>query len=106
MPEFPPSLRLLPWVTPEGKPCYLSTDEGLGGRVSRLADDLEDAQLGAGLDMLVTAGVVLNDPVSPHAELRYAGMRLAECLADALRIAESRAARIPLPEQDADRTDR
>ncbi|POX44657.1 hypothetical protein C3488_32095 [Streptomyces sp. Ru72] len=32
-------LRLLPWAGPDGKPCYLSTDDQ-GGYVSRLADHI------------------------------------------------------------------
>ncbi|WP_101927780.1 hypothetical protein [Streptomyces sp. Ag82_G6-1] len=38
-------LRLLPWAGPDGKPCYLSTDDQ-GGYVSRLADHIEAFQLG------------------------------------------------------------
>lgn len=36
--------------------------------------------------------------MSPYAEVRYAGIRLAECLIDALRIAESRGMRLVLPD--------
>ncbi|WP_330282978.1 hypothetical protein [Streptomyces sp. NBC_00588] len=86
--------RLLPWPSPEGKPCYLITDDA-GGYLSRLADDLEAAQLATGTDVLGLARTVLDDPVSPHTEVRYAGLRLAECLADALRVAESRGLRLP-----------
>ncbi|GAA2670561.1 hypothetical protein GCM10010310_09250 [Streptomyces violaceolatus] len=38
-------LRLLPWSGPDGKPCYLSTDDS-GGYISRLADNIEAVQLG------------------------------------------------------------
>lgn len=89
----PTSLRLLPWPTPEGKPCYLVTDNS-GGYLSRLADDLEATQLATGTDVLAHARQVLDDPMSPHAEVRYAGIRLAECLTDALRVAESRGMRV------------
>lgn len=41
----PNELRLLPWSGPEGKPCYLSTDDR-EGYMSRLADYIEAAQLG------------------------------------------------------------
>ncbi|MEU9110413.1 hypothetical protein AB0D04_01130 [Streptomyces sp. NPDC048483] len=34
-------LRLLPWTTPEGEPCYLSTDDP-DSRLSVLADDIEE----------------------------------------------------------------
>ena len=40
---------------------------------------------------------MLDDPASPYTEVRYAGIRLAECLTDALRVAESRGLRLPVP---------
>jgi hypothetical protein len=45
-----------------------------------------------GTDVLGLARNVLDDPTSPYTEVRYAGLRLAECLTDALRVAESRGA--------------
>jgi hypothetical protein len=90
--------RLLPWPAPDGRPCYLLTDGG-GGRLSRMADELEDVQLGMGADVLRFARPLLGDPGSPPGEVRYAGLRLAECLADALRVAESRGMRLPVPEE-------
>lgn len=94
-----PSLapRLLPWLSPDGKPCYLVTDTG-GGYLSRLADDLEAAQLATGTDVLALARPLLDDPASPYTEVRFAGLRLAECLTDALRVAESRGMRLPAPD--------
>ncbi|CAL9464320.1 MULTISPECIES: hypothetical protein [unclassified Streptomyces] len=89
------SLRLLPWSTPDGKPCYLANGED--GYVSRLADEREAQQLADGLDVLERARRVLEDPLSPHVEVRYGAIRLTECLADALRIAESRGRRLPRP---------
>jgi hypothetical protein len=85
---------LLPWTSDSGKPCYLGTD-GESGKLSRLADEMEVAQLSMADDVLGEARKVLGDPLSPHAEVRYAGIRLAECLADVLRIAESRGMRLP-----------
>jgi hypothetical protein len=41
---------------------------------------------------------VLDDPASPYTEVRHAGLRLAECLSDALRVAESRGLRLPVRE--------
>ncbi|MGI5196835.1 hypothetical protein ACQEVY_24875 [Streptomyces sp. CA-288835] len=93
------SPRLLPWPSPDGNPCYLMTDSG-GGYVSRLADDLESMQLDMGADVLGLARSVLDDPTSPYTEVRYAGLRLAECLTDALRIAESRGLRLPQPDTE------
>ncbi|MFF5358190.1 hypothetical protein ACFY4I_02120 [Streptomyces scabiei] len=69
-----------------------------GGYLSRLADDLEATQLATGTDVLGLARTVLDDPTSPYTEVRYAGIRLAECLTDALRVAESRGLRLPVPD--------
>lgn len=98
----PPSspLRLLPWQSLDGKPCYLLADDNGGGYLSRLADDLEATQLATAVDVLGLARPLLDDPVSPYTEVRYAGLRLAECLTDVLRVAESRGMR--LPEQDTE----
>lgn len=45
--------------------------------------------------MLVAARKLLGDPLSPNVEVRYTAIRLSECLADALRVAESRGRRLP-----------
>ncbi|MDH6630447.1 hypothetical protein M2271_008307 [Streptomyces sp. LBL] len=95
----PTTLRLLPWPSPGGKPGYLVTDSR-GGPVSRLADEMEATQLAMGVDVLDLARAVLDDPASPYTEVRYAGIRLAECLTDALRVAESRGLRLPSPDAD------
>ncbi|MEU0068629.1 hypothetical protein ABZ027_03500 [Streptomyces sp. NPDC006332] len=95
-----PSARLLPWPSPGGKPCYLLTDSG-GGYVSRLADELEATQLAMAADVLDLARPLLDDPTSPYTEVRYAGIRLAECLTDALRVAESRGLRLPAPDTES-----
>ncbi|WP_349017430.1 hypothetical protein [Streptomyces cavernicola] len=58
---------------------------------------MEDVQLEMGAEVLEAAAKILADPVSPHSEVRYVALRLAECLNDALRVAESRGARIPVP---------
>jgi hypothetical protein len=92
--------RLLPW-TDDGKRCLLSTDDP-GGYLSRLADDMEAVQLAMGEDVYREARKVLDDPLSPHAEVRYVGIRLAECLRDALRVAESRGMRLPVLDVDDD----
>ncbi|MEU7718108.1 hypothetical protein [Streptomyces tibetensis] len=97
--QAPP--RLLPWLSEEGNPCYLMTDDN-GGYLSRLADELEAVQLATGTDVLGLARKVLDDPDSPYTEVRFAGLRLAECLTDALRVAESRGMRVPVPVQVPD----
>ncbi|MBQ0974752.1 hypothetical protein KBZ00_27015 [Streptomyces sp. RK31] len=86
-------LRLLPWRGPDGQRAYLSTDDP-NGFLSRLADNLEAAQLKTGADVLSYASRMLDDPDVSAGELRYAARRLAECLADALRVAESRGDRL------------
>ncbi|MDI3405745.1 hypothetical protein [Streptomyces cavernicola] len=97
-PGHPP--RLLPWQH-DGKPCYLSTDGGPDSYVSRLADEMEAVQLDMGTEVFEGARAVLDDPASTPSQLRYAGLRLAECLVDAKRVAESRGARITAPQECA-----
>jgi hypothetical protein len=93
------TLRLLPWETDTGKPCFLSSGSG-SSALTRLADEMETVQLGMGTDVLEAARKVLGDPMATYAEIRYAGVRLAECLRDALRVAESRGMRLPMPDGD------
>ncbi|MGX1915024.1 hypothetical protein ACWIID_40310 [Streptomyces phaeochromogenes] len=83
--------RLLPWPGPEGKPCYLITDDH-GGPVSRLADATESIQLGMGTELLAHAHEMLPD--TPRGELRFLAERLTEALQAALRVAESRGLRL------------
>ncbi|WP_406148247.1 hypothetical protein [Streptomyces sp. NBC_01012] len=85
--------RLLPWPSPDGKPCFLVTDDE-NSHLSQVADETEATQLGAGAEVLGNALTVLGDVMSPYSEVRYAGIRLAECLGDALRVAESRGMRL------------
>ncbi|MEU3255437.1 hypothetical protein [Streptomyces sp. NPDC006997] len=87
-------LRLLPWTTPEGKPCYLSAD-GPGSLLSRLADDVEEAQLASGEQVLAGSRAVLADARAGERAVRFALTRTAESLEDVLRIAVSRGGRIP-----------
>ncbi|CAL9305871.1 hypothetical protein [Streptomyces sp. SudanB182_2057] len=87
-------LRLLPWTSPEGKPCYLSTDDD-GSRLSRLADDVEAAQLRSGEQVLAGARAVLADRAAGERAVRFALTRAGESLEEVLRIAHSRGARIP-----------
>jgi hypothetical protein len=86
--------RLLPWEGPEGQPCFLLTDVG-GGHLSRLADNIESVQLGMGTELLGHAQAMLDDPKAGAAELHFLSARLTEALRDALRVAESRGARLP-----------
>ncbi|MFJ1972791.1 hypothetical protein ACIO93_29405 [Streptomyces sp. NPDC087903] len=86
-----PEVRLLPWAGPEGKPCFLFTDDQ-AGPVSRLADATESIQLGMGGQLLAHAHDMLSD--IPPSDLRFLAERLTESLHDALRIAESRGRRL------------
>ena len=94
--------RLLPWTSPEGKPCYLSSDGR--GYLSTLADSIETVQLSMGQELLEYA----RDATAPGAkalsasEYRWLACRLAEALADALRVADSRGQRIPDQEEAAE----
>lgn len=88
------ALRLLPWTTPDGAPCYLSTDDP-DSHLSRLADELEADLLDSADFVLAEARPLLADETTGRRELRFAGLQLAAALADALRIAGSRGARLP-----------
>jgi hypothetical protein len=90
-PEPMQAPRLLPWSGPEGKSCYLITDDH-GGPVSRLADATESIQLGMGTELLAHAHNMLPD--TPPGELRFLAERLTDALRDALRVAESRGLRL------------
>ncbi|MEV0640125.1 hypothetical protein AB0I77_35355 [Streptomyces sp. NPDC050619] len=92
--------RLLPWSGPEGNPCYLLTDDNEGGYLSRLADNIESVQLGMGSELLGHAKELLDDPKAGTHELRYLSARLTEALRDAVRVAESRGARLPVSDAD------
>ncbi|WP_234439770.1 hypothetical protein [Streptomyces bicolor] len=91
--NVPEVLRLLPWTTPDGKPCYLSADSE-DSRLSRLADDIEAAQLDSGDQVLVGARAVLADSKAGERAVRFALTRATESLEDVLRIAVSRGERI------------
>lgn len=87
-------VRLLPWSSPEGKPCFLSTDDR-GGCLSRVADNVESAQLAMAVQLLDHAADMLPDHKATSTQLRFLAARMAESLRDVHRIAESRGARLP-----------
>ncbi|QLH23814.1 hypothetical protein HYQ63_26960 [Streptomyces sp. Rer75] len=93
--------RLLPWNGPAGKPCYLVPSEDGKGYLSRLADEMEAVQLRMGTGLLGHADALLGNPKAEAGELRFLANRLVEALRDALRVADSRGRRIPLPDEDA-----
>ncbi|MFB6816473.1 hypothetical protein ACFCV8_18230 [Streptomyces sp. NPDC056347] len=94
--------RLLPWTSPEGKPCYLSSDGR--GYLSTLADSIETVQLSMGQELLAYARNVTASGAKALSaiEYRWLACRLAEALADALRVADSRGQRIPHSEEAAE----
>ncbi|MET7812317.1 hypothetical protein ABZT26_15870 [Streptomyces sp. NPDC005395] len=85
----PNELRLLPWSGPEGKPCYLSTDER-GGYMSRLADNVEAVQLGMAAELLEDASETLSDRDVALDEMQRLAKELSGALRDVLRVATSR----------------
>ncbi|MFB6482954.1 hypothetical protein ACFCXF_31060 [Streptomyces virginiae] len=89
-------LRLLPWSGPDGKPCFLSSDDA-NSFLSRLADNAEENQLGSGAKILDEALTVLTDPVMDPEELRLLASDLTRALHDAIRVATSRGRRLPYP---------
>jgi len=92
-------VRLLPWVGPEGKPCYLAGD-GSGGYLSRLADNMEAVQLGLAADLIKEARIVLDERKWTPGELHLLAVQLAGALTDVHRVAESRGARLADPVWD------
>ncbi|MFI9603782.1 hypothetical protein ACIHCX_28705 [Streptomyces sp. NPDC052043] len=85
----PNELRLLPWSGPEGKPCYLSTDDR-DGYMSRLADNIEAVQLGTAAELLDQASETLDDQDAGPEDLRRLTEELTRALRDVLRVATSR----------------
>ncbi|MER7788357.1 hypothetical protein [Streptomyces sp. NPDC097640] len=87
--------RLLPWPSEAGQRCYLVTDDDGNSRLVRLADEMEAAQLKAGVELLGHARKMLGDCKVSEGELRFLVKSLCEALGDALRVAESRGGRLP-----------
>ncbi|KUM90477.1 MULTISPECIES: hypothetical protein [Streptomyces] len=92
--------RLLPWSNPDGNPCYLVADASGTGPLSRVADNVEAVQLGMAGDLLDHAADLLADIKATAPQLRFLAARLTESLHDVHRIARSRGARLPVPDDD------
>ncbi|MFG2630577.1 sulfatase [Streptomyces sp. NPDC048473] len=86
--------RLLPWTSPEGKPCYLSTDDP-DSSLSRLADEVEVDQLDCGESVLSGAVAVLADEAAGELALRFALTQIIASLREVLVVAHSRGQRLP-----------
>ncbi|MFF6845540.1 MULTISPECIES: hypothetical protein [Streptomyces] len=93
------ALRLLPWSSPDGKPCYLAPGDGYSP-LSRRADELEALHLTMGAQLLAHAHAFLDGRKVSAEEIRYLANRLTEALRDALRVAESRGGRLRVYEED------
>ncbi|WP_329112139.1 hypothetical protein [Streptomyces sp. NBC_01353] len=89
-------LRLLPWSGPDGKPCYLSTDDS-SSYVSRLANNTEAIQLDLAADLVAHALEALNEERTDPDELRRLTADLTDALKDTLRVATSRGHRLQTP---------
>lgn len=87
-------LRLLPWRSAEGKPCYLSTGDP-NSRLSRLADEMEEEQIECGNVVLEGALEVLADQVVGEVAVRFALTQAVLSLREVLLVAHSRGQRIP-----------
>jgi hypothetical protein len=85
-------MRLLPWTGAGGQPCYLSTDNPHSA-LSRLADDIEAAQLASAEQVLEGSRAVLRDRGAGEHAVRFALVRAVESLSDVLRVAVSRGER-------------
>lgn len=94
-------LRLLPWSDPDGKPCYLATDDGTSP-LSRRADEIEALQVSMRRELLGHARALLGDCKADARELRFLAERPCEALRDVLRVAErAEAGACPHPTTDA-----
>ncbi|MFJ3948859.1 hypothetical protein SLV14_005448 [Streptomyces sp. Je 1-4] len=90
--------RLLPWTGPGGKPCFLVSDGT--GYVSRVADNIEVAQLELAAGLVKEARRVLAGRAWTPGELHLLAVELIDALADVHRVAESRGARLPASDHD------
>ncbi|GAA2605262.1 hypothetical protein GCM10009863_18480 [Streptomyces axinellae] len=94
-----PQLRLLPWSTDSGKPCYLNGEPG--SPLSFYADELEDAQLEDGGRALKRIMEILDrGPAAGDDETTLAVKEAAAALSNVLRVADSRGARLPDPDSE------
>ncbi|MGG2458324.1 hypothetical protein ACO0M4_00575 [Streptomyces sp. RGM 3693] len=96
--------RLLPWSSPEGKPCFLLGGTGTG-YVSRLAERVEAEQMDSAAELIEEAGDVLAGRSWSPGELHLLAVELNAHLARVHRVSESRGARLLQWESDSDADD-
>ncbi|MFJ3949641.1 hypothetical protein ACIPXV_06150 [Streptomyces libani] len=92
-------VRLLPWIGPDGKPCFLAGDGT--GYVSRIADRIEEEQLSSADDLIDEARRMLAGRAWTPGELHLLAVELTATLADVRRVAESRGGRLTALGHDA-----
>ncbi|MFF4525022.1 ATP-binding protein [Streptomyces bluensis] len=85
-------VRLLPWTGAHGQPCLLFTDGD--GAASRLADRIENVQLGHADRLLGRTRNLLAARSPDASELGVLAGQLADALGDTLLVARSRGARL------------
>lgn len=100
MTHVEPVRRLLPWVSDDGKPCYVVGDGT--GFVSRRADEVEATQLSMADELLGHAADLLGDRAATAPQVRFLAGCLVRALCDVCRVAESRGARLALLVSDED----
>ncbi|WP_438486144.1 hypothetical protein [Streptomyces sp. S186] len=96
--------RLLPWTSPDGKPCYLLGGTGTG-YVSRLADKVEAEQMHSAAELIEDAGNILAARSWTPGEIHLLAVELNDHLAKVHRVSQSRGARLLLMENDPDEDD-
>ncbi|MEW9521663.1 hypothetical protein [Streptomyces tubercidicus] len=89
-----PITRLLSWVSPDGKTCFLVSDGRGESGFSRVADRVEGMQLDMADGLLDHAADLLGDDKATNPQLRFLGEQLSAALRDVQRVAESRGARL------------
>ncbi|MGP3985510.1 hypothetical protein [Streptomyces sp. 3N207] len=98
-PLFDEDLRLLPWTSDTGKPCYLAPGAE-GGMISALADATEDRQITDAARVLGECEAVLAQPAAGALALRLALTAAVRALGDVLRVAHSRGLRLGACDDD------
>ncbi|WP_052230024.1 hypothetical protein [Streptomyces sp. CT34] len=97
-PQLPGSeVRLLPWETWDGRPCYLRPTDNGQGYLSRKADRMEAQQMRNAAVVLTDAQTTLRNEAAGPLLLRMMLIRTTAALNNILRIADSRLGRLPAP---------
>ncbi|WP_438486875.1 hypothetical protein [Streptomyces sp. S186] len=94
-------LRLLPWETWDGRPCYLAPAGDGNGYLSRRADRMEEQQMRNAAVAYTDAETTLRNAAAGPLLLRLMLNRTTTALGNTLRIADSRLGRLPAPTDNA-----